>query len=403
MPKFLPLKRQNMQILTRLLKHEAAGGVILLMATILALIFQNGILSHFYNEILHSQFIVGFRGHDLAKPLITWVNDGLMAIFFFVVGLELKKEVREGELSKPSQIALPAVGALGGVITPALIFWAFNSGHEFALRGWAIPTATDIAFAVGIMALLGNRIPSGLKVFLLTLAVVDDLCAIIIIALFYTDQLYATSMALAAACLAVLWLMHRLRVSKKSYYMLFTFLLWLSVLNSGVHATIAGVLAAFCIPTVDRAGNRMLDELNADLQGITTFFILPIFAFVNAGVGLRDIDLSQLVNNVGMGIFFGLFIGKQVGVFVFTFVFIKVLRLGKLPSGATWGKLYGVCILAGIGFTMALFVNSLAYHESKEFFYADKVGILLASLASGVVGYFYLYFYDKIFKPKSVE
>lgn len=387
-----------MQALTKLLHHEAAGGVILLIATALALIFQNGILSHFYNEILHSQFIIGFRGHDLAKPLITWVNDGLMAIFFFVVGLELKKEVREGELSRPSQIALPAVGALGGVITPALIFWAFNHSNEFALRGWAIPTATDIAFAVGIMALLGSRIPSGLKIFLLTLAVVDDLCAIIIIALFYTEHLYTASMMLAAACLVVLWVFNKLRVGKKSVYMLFTFLLWLSVLNSGVHATIAGVLAAFCIPTVDKDGNRMLDELHEDLHGITTFFILPVFAFVNAGVGLRGVELSQLVNNVGMGIFFGLFVGKQVGVFIFTFVFIKILKLGKLPSGATWGKLYGVCILAGIGFTMSLFVNSLAYHESKEFFYADKIGILLASLASGVVGYFYLFFYDKIFK-----
>ena len=392
-----------MQILTRLLKHEAAGGVILLMATILALIFQNGILSHFYNEILHSQFIVGFRGHDLAKPLITWVNDGLMAIFFFVVGLELKKEVREGELSKPSQIALPAVGALGGVITPALIFWAFNSGHEFALRGWAIPTATDIAFAVGILALLGKRVPSGLKIFLLTLAVVDDLCAILIIALFYTDHLSMTSFLIAGFLLGVMWLLNYARVAKKSVFVFLTFLLWISVLNSGVHATIAGVLAAFCIPTVDRNGNRMLDEFYHDLEGVTNFFILPIFAFVNAGVALTGINPNQLLNSVSYGIFFGLFFGKQLGIFIFTFVFIKILRLGSLPSGATWTQLYGVCILGGIGFTMSLFVNGLAYENSDKFFFADKLSILVASFASGLLGYLFLYFYSKVNEKKLSE
>lgn len=384
-----------MKTIVKFLHHEAAGGIILLFATILALVFQNGVLSNFYSEILNSQFVIGFRGHDLAKPLILWINDGLMVIFFFVVGLELKKEVREGELSKPSQIALPAIGALGGVVTPALIFWAFNHGDDFAIRGWAIPTATDIAFAVGILALLGKRVPSGLKIFLLTLAVVDDLCAIIIIALFYTDQLSMASFGMAALFLVILWSLGKARVAKKSVYIFFTFLLWLSVLNSGVHATIAGVLAAFCIPTVDRNGNRMLDELYHDLEGVTNFFILPIFAFVNAGVGLSGISPNQLVNSVSSGIFFGLFLGKQLGIFIFTFIFIRVLGLGKLPTGATWAQLYGVCILAGIGFTMSLFVDALAYHNSDQFFFSDKLSILVASFASGLFGYLYLYFYSK--------
>lgn len=392
-----------MKLLINFFKHDAAGGIILLFATVLALIFQNGVLSHFYEEILNSQFIIGFRGHDLAKPLILWINDGLMVIFFFVVGLELKKEVREGELSKPSQIALPAIGALGGVVTPAIIFWLFNHGDDFAIRGWAIPTATDIAFAVGILALLGKRVPSGLKIFLLTLAVVDDLCAIIIIALFYTNQLSMLSFGAAAFFLFIMWLLHRARVAKKSIYIFLTVLLWLSVLNSGVHATIAGVLAAFCIPTVDRNGNRMLDELYTDLQGVTNFFILPIFAFVNAGVGLGGISPNQLVNSVSTGIFLGLFLGKQLGVFIFTFVFIRVFKLGSLPSGATWAQLYGVCILAGIGFTMSLFVDALAYHNSDKFFFADKLSILAASLVSGVFGYLYLYFYSKIKKQKLSE
>lgn len=384
-----------MKIIVKFLHHEAAGGIILLFATILALVFQNGVLSSFYSEILNSQFVIGFRGHDLAKPLILWINDGLMVIFFFVVGLELKKEVREGELSKPSQIALPAIGALGGVVTPALIFWAFNHGDDFAIRGWAIPTATDIAFAVGILALLGKRVPSGLKIFLLTLAVVDDLCAIIIIALFYTNQLSMVSFGMAALFLVILWSLGKARVTKKSVYIFFTFLLWLSVLNSGVHATIAGVLAAFCIPTVDRNGNRMLDELYHDLEGVTNFFILPIFAFVNAGVGLNGISPNQLVNSVSSGIFFGLFLGKQLGVFIFTFIFIRILGLGKLPTGATWAQLYGVCILAGIGFTMSLFVDALAYHNSDQFFFSDKLSILVASFVSGLFGYLYLYFYSK--------
>ncbi|WP_086233447.1 Na+/H+ antiporter NhaA [Campylobacter devanensis] len=377
-------------------KHESFGGVLLIIATILALVFQNGILSHFYQEILRSEFSIGFREFTLAKPLILWVNDGLMAVFFFVVGLELKREIVEGELSNPRQIALPIIGALGGVICPALIFWGFNYSDEFAIRGWAIPTATDIAFALGVLMLLGKRVPSSLKIFLLTLAIIDDLCAIVIIALFYTTELSTTSLGISFICLIILFVLNRLKVNKKSIFLLFTLILWFSVLKSGVHATIAGVLAAFFIPMRDSAGTSMLKDLEKDLHGVTSYFILPIFAFVNAGVSLAGVDPKQLINSVGMGIFFGLFFGKQLGVFLFSFIFIK-LGFAKLPDGVNWLQFYGVCILTGIGFTMSLFVGALAYNDSPVFYHADKLAILLASFVAGVVGYIYLFL---LCKPK---
>ncbi|WP_086243191.1 Na+/H+ antiporter NhaA [Campylobacter devanensis] len=377
-------------------KHESFSGVLLIIATILALVFQNGILSHFYQEILRSEFSIGFREFTLAKPLILWVNDGLMAVFFFVVGLELKREIIEGELSNPRQIALPIIGALGGVVCPALIFWGFNYSDEFAIRGWAIPTATDIAFALGVLMLLGNRVPSSLKIFLLTLAIIDDLCAIVIIALFYTTELSTTSLGISFICLIILFILNRLKVNKKSIFLLFTLILWFSVLKSGVHATIAGVLAAFFIPMRDSAGTSMLKDLEKDLHGVTSYFILPIFAFVNAGVSLAGVDPKQLINSVGMGIFFGLFFGKQFGVFLFSFIFIK-LGFAKLPEGSNWLQFYGVCILTGIGFTMSLFVGALAYNDSPVFYHADKLAILLASFVAGVVGYIYLFL---LCKPK---
>lgn len=385
--------------LKSLVKSEAFPGVLLLISTILALIVRNSPLSTIYIDFLNSELIIGFRGHDLAKPLLLWVNDGLMVIFFFVIGLELKREVREGELSNKSQILLPTVAALGGVIMPAIIFVAFNQGDSFALRGWAIPTATDIAFAVGVLVLLGKRVNSSLKLFLLTLAVIDDICAILIIALFYTEQLSFISIFIAGILLFVLWYLHKLRVAAKSIYLIITILLWLSVLNSGVHATIAGVLAAFFIPTVDKNGNRMLDQLDDDLHGVTNYFILPVFAFVNAGVLLHGIEFSSLINDVSMGIFFGLLVGKQFGVFLFSFIFIK-LGFAKLPKNSTWSQLYGVCILTGIGFTMSLFVNSLAYHDSDVFVHSDKLAILVGSLVSGIIGYLYLLLYSKVKRKK---
>lgn len=383
-----------MQLILNFVKHESFAGVLLIIATILALIFENSVLNGFYSEILRAQFSVGFQDFNLSKPLILWVNDGLMAIFFFVVGLELKREIVEGELSNPAQIALPTIAALGGVIFPAIIFWAFNSGSEFAMRGWAIPTATDIAFALGVIMLLGKRVPSSLKIFILTLAIIDDLCAIIIIAVFYTTKLSFISFAIAGLCLCALGLLNYFKVSKKSFYILVTVILWVSVLKSGVHATIAGVIAAFFIPMKDKHNKPFLEELENDLHGITSYFILPVFAFVNSGIGLNGIHFDELLNNVGFGIFFGLFLGKQIGVFLFSFIFIK-LGFAKLPENSNWKQFYGVCILTGIGFTMSLFVNSLAYHDSREFFYADKLAILLGSFTSGVIGYLFLYFCSK--------
>ncbi|CUU70000.1 Na+/H+ antiporter NhaA [Campylobacter hyointestinalis] len=386
-----------MNLILKFVKHESFGGVLLVISTVLALIFQNGFLSEFYSEILRAEFSIGFRDFNLSKPLILWVNDGLMAIFFFVVGLELKREMVDGELSKPSQIALPTIAALGGVIFPALIFWFFNHSNEFAIRGWAIPTATDIAFALGVLLLLGKRVPSSLKIFLLTLAIIDDLCAIIIIALFYTSTLSFSAFLMVIICLFALGVLNYFKVGIKSIYILITIVLWLSVLKSGVHATIAGVVAAFFVPLKDKDGRNFLEELEHDWHGITSYIILPVFAFVNAGVGLSGVHINQLLNSVSLGIFFGLFIGKQVGVFLFSFIFIK-LGFGKLPEGSTWKQFYGVCILTGIGFTMSLFVDSLAYNDSAAFFHADKLAILLASFTAGVIGFIYLYIFSKKIK-----
>ncbi|ANE36557.1 Na+/H+ antiporter [Campylobacter iguaniorum] len=392
-----------MHLILNFVKHESFAGVLLIIATILALIAQNGGMSSFYTEILRAEFTIGFQeGYALSKPLILWVNDGLMAIFFFVVGLELKREIVQGELSKPSQVALPIIGALGGVIAPAVIFWFFNHADDFALRGWAIPTATDIAFALGVLLLLGKKVPSSLKIFLLTLAIIDDLCAIVIIAIFYTTQLSMISFAIAGACIAVLAVFNYYGVSKKSFYILVTIILWVSVLKSGVHATIAGVVAAFFIPMKDRQNKNLLEELEHDWHGITSYFILPVFAFVNAGVPLHGVHFEQLLNSVGLGIFFGLFIGKQVGVFIFSYLFIK-FGFAKLPEESSWTQFYGVCILTGIGFTMSLFVDSLAYHDSNAFYHADKLAILLASFTAGVLGFIYLFAFAKIKNRKETQ
>ncbi len=374
----------------KIIEHESFGGILLLVATVLALVFANGAFSDIYNGLLGARFTVGFDDYQLSKPLLLWVNDGLMAIFFFTVGLELKREMVDGELSHPSQVMLPTIAALGGVITPAIIFWIFNHSDSFAIRGWAIPTATDIAFAVGVLMLLGKRVPASLKIFLLTLAIIDDLAAIVIIALFYTGELSVISFGIAAVCVAVLFIMNKMGVSKKPAYFIVSLILWLSVLKSGVHATIAGVVAAFFIPMVDCKGRALLRELEADLSGLVGYFILPVFAFVNAGVALNGVSPKELINGVSAGIFFGLFLGKQIGVFLFSFVMIKA-GLAKLPSGANWPQFYGVCILTGIGFTMSLFVDSLAYYEDMgAFFQADKLAILIASLVSGVVGWSFM-------------
>lgn len=380
-------------VIDNFLKKESSAGILLIGVTLLALFLQNSFLSNFYNSFLHTHVEVRFGNLQIAKPLLLWVNDGLMAIFFFLIGLEVKREILEGHLSSVKQIALPGIAAIGGMLVPALVFIAFNQGESFAMKGWAIPTATDIAFALGILSLLGDRVPISLKLFLLALAIIDDLGAIIIIALFYTSNLSTLSIIIASIALITLFAMNRLGVVRKAAYILIGIVLWVSVLKSGVHATLAGVALAFMIPLTckDKKGNSfsMSKDMEHDLHVWVSFLILPMFAFVNAGVDLRNISIGELFGPVPMGIFFGLFIGKQVGVFGFSWLAIK-LKLASLPQDSNWLQLYGVSILTGIGFTMSLFVDSLAYNDSEIYHYADKLAVLLGSFISGSIGYFVL-------------
>ncbi len=369
-----------MNILEDFIKKESSAGILLIFVTIFALILQNSGLSDVYNNFLHTHVEIRFGHLQIAKPLLLWVNDGLMAVFFFLIGLEVKREVMEGHLSSMGQIALPGVAAIGGMVVPALVFIAFNQGESFALKGWAIPTATDIAFALGILSLLGNRVPISLKIFLMALAIIDDLGAIVIIALFYTSELSTTSIVIASVALAALFVMNRLKVAKKAAYILVGIVLWISVLKSGVHATLAGVALAFMIPLsstgTDGKTFSLSKEMEHDLHNWVAFMILPSFAFVNAGVDLRGISVGEMFTPVPMGIMFGLFIGKQVGVFGFSWLAIKA-GIAKLPEGGNWKQLYGVSILTGIGFTMSLFVDSLAYNDTQIYHFADKLAILL--------------------------
>jgi len=375
------------------IKKESSSGVVLIAVTLLALFLQNSFFTDFYSDFLRTPVQISIGTFGIAKPLFLWVNDGLMAIFFFLVGLEVKREVLEGELSSRTQVALPAIAALGGMILPALIFTFCNLKDSFSMNGWAIPTATDIAFALGILSLLGNRVPASLKIFLMALAIIDDLGAIVIIALFYTSNLSLVSILVAVGAIIVLVVMNHLKVIKKAAYVLVGIVLWISVLKSGVHATIAGVVLAFCIPlySTNRNGKRfsMLKEMEHDLHYWVAFFILPLFAFVNAGVDLKGLSPMALFSDVSLGIILGLFLGKQLGVFGFSFLAIK-LGFASLPTGSSFKQLYGVSILTGIGFTMSLFVNTLAYNDTDLFYYADKLAILLGSFLSGVIGYIFL-------------
>lgn len=381
------------ETLLQFIRKESSAGIILILTTIAALLLQNGPLSEYYTGFLHTHVEIRFGELQIAKPLLLWVNDGLMAVFFFMIGLEVKREVIEGHLSSVRQVTLPAIAAVGGMIVPALVFLFFNTGDQFAMNGWAIPTATDIAFALGILSLLGPRVPVSLKIFLMALAIIDDLGAIIIIALFYTTDLSTTSIVIASIALAVLFAFNRLNVMKQSLYIVVGIVLWVSVLKSGVHATLAGVALALMIPleSRDERGQTfsMLKNMEHGLRYWVAFFILPLFAFVNAGVDLRGISLEEIAGPVPMGIMLGLFLGKQIGVFGFSWIAIK-LGVASRPTGATWRQLYGVAILTGIGFTMSLFVDSLAFNDTDLYRYADKLAILLGSFLSGVTGYLLL-------------
>ncbi len=382
-----------MKILEEFIRKESASGILLVFTTILALVFSNTFLSPLYQSFLHIPVEIRVGSLNLDKSLYHWVNDGLMAIFFLLIGLEVKREALVGHLSSVRQIMLPAIAAIGGMLVPALIYLAFNADNSIAVNGWAIPTATDIAFALGILSLLGKRVPVSLKIFLMALAIIDDLGAIVIIAVFYTADLSILSIVVALVSLTCLIALNLFGVTKKTAYFVIGTILWISVLKSGVHATLAGVALAFTIPLngTDEHGRSVspLKEIEHNLHSWVAFFILPLFAFVNAGVDITQISVSQMAGSVPLGIMLGLFIGKQLGVFGFSWVAIK-LKLAQLPEGSSWKQLYGVSVLTGIGFTMSLFIVSLAFDDDAVFQYTDKLAILTGSFLSGIIGYLVL-------------
>lgn len=376
-------------------KMESAGGMVLMAAAVLALLAANTGAAGLYSYFIETPVEVRVGALQIAKPLFLWVNDGLMAIFFFLVGLELKREFLEGELSDASSIVLPAVGAVGGMVVPVAIYLFINQDDPAGFNGWAIPAATDIAFALGILSLLGSRVPVSLKVFLVSLAIFDDLGAIIIIAAFYSGDLSSTALVVAAACLVALTIMNRRNVVSISSYVFIGLIMWIAVLKSGVHATLAGVALAAFIPMRDPGNSHYspLRELEHDLHQVVAFGVLPMFAFVNAGIDLSGIGFSDLLHKVPLGIAAGLFVGKQLGIFLLCLAAIK-LGLARLPQGASWGSLYGVSILCGVGFTMSLFVGSLAFENplvEQDLVFDERLGIILGSLLSGIMGYVVLH------------
>jgi Na+:H+ antiporter, NhaA family len=368
-------------------EHEASGGVVLMASAALALVLSNSYLSWMYDALLGTPVVLQIGALALDKPLLLWINDGLMAIFFFLVGLEIKREIMEGRLSSVRKAASPVIAALGGMIVPALIYIALNWQDPAALHGWAIPAATDIAFAVGVLALLGSRVPVALKVFLLALAIIDDLGAIVIIALFYTSHLSVSVLAIAAVGIAVLGYLNHRGVSHTAPYVAAGVVIWVCVLKSGVHATLAGVIVAQFIPLrpAREGAESPLKRVEHGLAGWVAFGVMPIFAFANAGVALHNLSIEDLFGGIPLGVALGLFVGKQIGIMGFTWAAVR-LGLARLPDGATWFQLYGVAVLGGIGFTMSLFIGTLAF-AGPEQGAAVRLGVLAGSLMSALLGY----------------
>ncbi len=373
-----------LRALDRFFSHDATGGIILVLSAIAALLFANSALEPHYTKALGATLSITIEGTGLQKPLILWINDGLMAVFFFLVGLELKRELLEGNLRNPRDIVLPGAAAVGGMAVPALVFLSLNAGTD-AATGWAIPAATDIAFALGVLALLGSRVPPSLKVFLLTLAILDDLGAIIIIALFYTAELKPAYLGLALLPLAAMVLRARMGAHRMAPTLLLGVVLWTLMLKSGVHATLAGVITAFCIPLTDRRGTSPLHSLENGLSPYVLYFVVPVFAFANAGVILEGLSLADLFAPLPLGIAAGLVIGKQLGVFGLTFLFVK-LGISRMPTSANWTQIYGIACLAGIGFTMSLFIGSLSYSD-QSMMNAVRLGVLSGSAVSAILGF----------------
>ncbi|AHE48118.1 Na/H antiporter nhaA [Aeromonas hydrophila 4AK4] len=374
-------------VFKRFLKLESASGIILILAALVAIGLANSALAEHYQSFLNTQVQVRIAALDINKPLLLWINDGFMAIFFLLVGLEVKREMLEGALSSRVQATFPAIAAVGGMLAPALIYAFFNYEDEVTRAGWAIPAATDIAFALGVMALLGKRVPTSLKVFLLALAIMDDLGVIIIIALFYTQQLSLTALAVGiVATLTLLW-MNRRGEDRIGLYMLVGLVLWVAVLKSGVHATLAGVIVGFMIPLNGKRYASPLKHLEHVLHPWSAYLILPLFAFANAGVSLDGIQLSDLLSPVPMGIILGLFIGKPLGIFTISWLSVK-LGIAQLPSGVNFKQIFAVSILCGIGFTMSMFIASLAFeHGGLDYGSYSRLGILVGSTLAAVIGF----------------
>lgn len=374
-----------LRAIDRFFSHDASGGILLGLSAIAALLVANSALQPTYDWLLSLPFAVTLDGGGLEKPLILWINDGLMAIFFFLIGLELKREILEGKLKNPRDVILPGMAAVGGMAMPALIFVALNWGNPETIGGWAIPAATDIAFALGVLALVGSRVPSALKVFLLTLAILDDLGAIVIIALFYTAELKVNYLLMGLVPLAGLFWFNIKGAHRVAPSLILGLILWVLVLKSGVHATLAGVVTAFFIPLTDKWGKSPLHSLEHGLAPYVLFLIVPIFAFANAGVSLEGLSLADLMAPLPLGIALGLVLGKQIGVFGLTWLTVKS-GLAQLPHGVTWVHIYGLACLAGIGFTMSLFIGSLSFGDAA-LMDAVRLGVLSGSLVSGLIGF----------------
>ena len=373
---------------TSFFKLEAASGIVLLFAAVIALIISNSELSSLYFSTLEKYLFIGINNFGLKLSVLHWINDALMAIFFFFVTLEIKREFLQGELSNIKQALLPIIAAVGGMLVPALIYVFINLGDGETLKGWAIPSATDIAFSLGVLSLLGKRVPLSLKVFLTALAIIDDLGAIVIIALFYSGDLSIKYLSLMLLAFIVLLVINKFNIKRFLPYLIVGIFLWDFTHNSGIHATIAGVLLAITIPHRKKDKDfSLLIKVEHAISPYVAFGIMPIFAFANAGVSLEGLSFSSLLDKVPLGIVLGLFVGKQLGVFIFSYVSIK-LKIAQMPSNTSWYNFYGVGVLTGIGFTMSLFVGNLAFAESMQYMDGVKIGVLTGSLLSTLFGYF---------------
>ena len=379
------------QLIQRFLKLESAGGILLLFSAAVAMLLANSPLSSQYNDFLNLPVSLQIGSFSINKTLIHWINDGFMAVFFVLVGMEVKKELFEGTLSSYRQAIFPAIAAVGGMIVPALVYWFIAKQDPSLANGWAIPMATDIAFALGIMALLSKQVPLPLKIFLLALAIIDDLGAIVVIALFFSHELSVQALIFSGVSILTLVLLNRFRVSALCAYMVVGAILWASVLKSGVHATLAGVIIGFCIPLKGKKGERPLHDFEHILAPWSSFVILPLFAFANAGVSFDGIDVSMISSPLLLAIACGLIIGKPVGVFGFSYISVK-LGLAKLPDGINFKQIFAVAVLCGIGFTMSMFLASLAFDADagESVNTLSRLGILLGSTVSATLGYLFL-------------